>query len=154
MSVEEAKSQRDPPSVSSLFLKFHLQLSVKFRNCSRCLEQLRVCGSRLAPWALWNSRFTARAGKDCWTDTCTAQLLTASTPSHCSQALEILQHVHKYGNYTRGEGIPISSRLKNNSQLMKHKGEFTSRAGLERESTEAREAVPVFAKMQEKVRKL
>lgn len=66
--VEEAKPQHDPQTVFSLFLKFHLQLSVKFRNFSLCLGQLRVRGSRLAQQAPWNSRFTARAGADCWID--------------------------------------------------------------------------------------
>lgn len=37
---------------------------------------------------------------------------------------------------------------------MKHKVKFTSWAGFEQESIEAREVVPAFAKMQEKVRKL
>lgn len=93
VSVEEAKPQHDPQTVSLLFLKFHVQLSAKCRNFSQCLGQLRVRGSRWAQWAPWNSRFTARAGEDCWTDTCTAQLLPASTHTQRTQQWGILQHV-------------------------------------------------------------
>lgn len=41
---------------------------------------------------------------------------------------------HKYGNYTGREGIPVSSRLKNNSRFMKHKGKFTNEQGLSRKA--------------------
>lgn len=157
VSVEEAKPQHDPPTVSSLFLKFHFQLSVKFRTFSLCSGQLRVRSSRLAQEAPWNSHFTAKAGVDRWTDT---NGDTQHTPSSCQPALAPVHPAMGdftgtgYGNYSGREGISASSRLENNSWFTKHKVQFTSRAGFEQESTEAREAVPAFAKTQEKVRKL
>lgn len=41
---------------------------------------------------------------------------------------------HKYGNCTGRQGIPVSSRLKNNSRFMKHKGKFTNEQGLSRKA--------------------
>ena len=48
----------------------------------------------------------------------------------------------EYGNYSGREGIPASSRQKNNSRFMKHKLKSTTLLGFEQESTEASETVP------------
>lgn len=139
--MEEAKPQRDPQTASSPFLKSHLQLSVKFRDFSQCLGQLRVRASRWAQWAPWNSPSMARAGGDCWTDTngyTRAQpsswlpALTHSQPGHpargdCTECPQLQQ---KYGNYTGREGIPGSSRLKNNSQFINARGNSSHEQGL------------------------
>lgn len=70
-----------------------------------------------------------------WINTCTAQLLTASThsqPEHpargdCTECPQLQQ---KYGNYTGREGIPGSSRLKNNSQFINARGNSSHEQGL------------------------
>lgn len=143
--MEEAKPQRDPQTASSVFLKSHPQLSVKFRNFSQRLGQLCFTFGSVSP-VKFPFHGKGRRGlldRHEWIHTCTAQLLTASAHPHPGHPAKrdftpFPQLKHKYGNYTRREGISLSSRLKNNSWLMKHKGKFISRAGFEQESTEAK----------------